>query len=44
MTLPVGAAAPAFDLPATRGGTIARDGLLGQPFLLSFYSMAFTPV
>lgn len=44
MTIQVGTQAPDFDLPTTKGGNLALQGLIGAPFLLSFYSMAFTPV
>jgi len=42
MTLGLGTPAVAFSLPSTTG-TVRLDDLLGRPFLLSFYSMAFTP-
>lgn len=46
MTLALGSQALDFQLPATQGGNglVTMDSLRGRPFLLSFYSMAFTPV
>jgi peroxiredoxin len=32
-----------FTLPSTQG-QVSLQGLKGRPFLLSFFSMAFTPV
>ena len=43
MTLPLGAAAVDFSLPST-DGEVSLESLRGQPFLLCFYAMAFTPV
>jgi|GEM_PF-4687903 len=43
MTLMPGAPAVDFYLPATTG-TMRLWDLRGRPFLLSFYTMAFTPV
>ena len=43
MTLPLGAAAVDFTLPST-DGEVSLKALRGEPFLLCFYSMAFTPV
>jgi len=43
MTLPVGAPAADFHLPSTAGEVSLAD-LTGEPFLLSFFTMAFTPV
>jgi peroxiredoxin len=43
MTLPHGARVPDFHLPSTHG-EVALSHLLGRPFVLSFFSMAFTPV
>lgn len=43
MTLAVGARAVEFTLPSTKG-EVSLAGLRGRPFLLSFFSMAFTPV
>lgn len=43
MTLAVGTAAVNFTLPST-AGEVSLESLRGQPFLLCFYAMAFTPV
>lgn len=43
MTLTLGSPAVDFSLPATTG-TVSLADLRGRPFLLAFYSMAFTPV
>lgn len=43
MALAVGAKAVDFTLPSTHG-EVSLSGLRGRPFLLSFFSMAFTPV
>lgn len=43
VTLHVGAGAVPFELPATMGEKMTLEGLRGRPFLLSFFSMAFTP-
>lgn len=43
MTLTPGAPAVDFSLPAT-SGMLRLSDLRGRPFLLSFFSMAFTPV
>ena len=42
MVLSPGKQAVHFDLPSTHG-EIALDDLKGKPFLLAFFSMAFTP-
>jgi hypothetical protein len=42
MPLSPGSPAPDFHLPST-AGTATLSGLKGRPFLLSFFSMAFTP-
>jgi peroxiredoxin Q/BCP len=39
----VGAAAPAFSLPASGGRTISLDGLRGHPVVLYFYPKDSTP-
>ncbi|HWI62892.1 MAG TPA: hypothetical protein VNT75_13685 [Symbiobacteriaceae bacterium] len=43
MTLTPGGPAADFYLPSTHG-LLRLSDLKGRPFLLSFYSMAFTPV
>lgn len=43
MPLSPGSPAAPFHLPATTG-MLSLDGLRGRPFLLSFFSMAFTPL
>lgn len=43
MTIPIGAPAVDFTLPAV-AGEVSLQALRGSPFLLSFFSMAFTPV
>jgi peroxiredoxin len=43
MSITLGALAPNFELPTTNG-LIANHQLQGQPLLLAFFSMAFTPV
>ena len=39
----IGAAAPAFSLPATGGRSISLDGLRGHPVVLYFYPKDSTP-
>lgn len=39
----IGDPAVPFQLPATTG-EVGLQGLSGHPFLLSFFTMAFTPV
>jgi len=43
VTLTPGTPAVPFNLPATTGD-LSLEQFSGQSFLLSFYSMAFTPV
>ena len=43
MQVQPGSRAIPFTLPSTEG-EVSVDGLKGRPFLLSFYSLAFTPV
>ena len=43
MALSPGSPAISFQLPATTG-EVSVGRLWGKPFLLSFFSMAFTPV
>lgn len=43
MSLALGGPAVPFHLPATTG-EVSLERFRGKPFLLSFYSMAFTPV
>jgi peroxiredoxin Q/BCP len=43
MTIEVGDAAPAFEMPASGGRTVSSAGLKGKPFVLYFYPKADTP-
>ena len=43
MSISVGDAAPAFELPATGGRTLSLAGMAGRPFVLYFYPKADTP-
>jgi peroxiredoxin Q/BCP len=43
MTIEVGDAAPAFEMPASGGRTVSSAALKGKPFVLYFYPKADTP-
>jgi peroxiredoxin Q/BCP len=43
MSIEVGDAAPAFEMPASGGRTVSLAGLKGKPFVLYFYPKADTP-
>ena len=44
MSLHLGMPAVPFRLPATQGETVSLEQFRGRAVLLSFYSLAFTPV
>jgi peroxiredoxin Q/BCP len=43
MSIEIGDAAPAFEMPASGGRTVSLAGLKGKPFVLYFYPKADTP-